>query len=61
MRSVLQAWSGLHNVESLNLKGKQERAIQRLERHIRVGSFRLIVREKYEPGLIPSAKPVRKR
>lgn len=62
MRSVLQAWSGLCKVESLKLKGKQERGIQRLERHILVGSFRLIVREKYRPELIrSSAKPGRKR
>lgn len=62
MRSVLQAWSGLCKVESLKLKGKQERAIQRLERHILVGSFGLIVREKYGPGLIRSpAKTARKR
>lgn len=29
MRSVLQAWFGLCKVESLKLKGKQERVIQR--------------------------------
>lgn len=62
MRSVLQAWSGLCKVESLKLECKQETAIQRVERYILVGSFRLIVREKYGPGLITSsAKPARKR
>lgn len=60
VRSVLQARSGLWKVEGLKVNKKEW--IQRLERHIPVGLFRLTIRVKYEPGLIrSSAKPGRKR
>lgn len=62
MRSVVQAWSGLCEVESLKLEGKPVRGICRLESCAQGGSFGLIVRAKHGPGLIRSAaQAARKR